>query len=202
MEPKERYWRWASVQDDNYLRSLIKSIPLPELLSRARSPYLDLIDKHGDINGVLAADMYLVLTGDMLTKVDMTSMAHSLEVRPPFLDAHLVKYVENLPSDMKIKGSDRKRVLRDAFRIHLPEELYTRPKQGFEVPLRRLFLGPLKSYIESEIINRDKIESAGLFRFPPIERLWTSIKTGGNAKEDWTLWALIAFVHSISKHPS
>ncbi len=200
LSPQERYWRWASVQDDDFLRSMIKTIPHKELLNKARSVYLERIDKYNDMNGVLSADMYLVLTGDMLTKVDMTSMAHSLEVRPPFLDIHLTDYVEKLPAEMKIKGSDRKRVLRDAFRKYLPEELYTRPKQGFEVPLRKLFIGPLKNYIEKEIVNREKIESSGLFRYPPIERLWNSVKSGGNTKEDWTLWALIVFIHCTNKY--
>jgi asparagine synthase (glutamine-hydrolysing) len=196
----ERYWRWASVQDDDFLQNLLKIIPTPELLTKTRMQYLEGISRNGDMNDVLNADMYLVLSGDMLTKVDMTSMAHSLEVRPPFLDSNLTNYVRNLKPGYKILGKERKKILRDAFKESLPKELYYRPKQGFEVPLRKLFVGPLKTYIESEIVNRKRIESNGLFRYPPIELLWKRIQLGENTKDDWTLWALIVFTQCLKKY--
>ncbi len=90
------------------------------------------------MNDILLTDMQLVLPNDMLTKVDLMSMANGLEVRSPFLDYELVNFTFSLPADYKIDSSLRKRVVQDSFRALLPAELYNRPKKGFEVPLLKV----------------------------------------------------------------
>ena len=89
--------------------------------------------------------MQIVLPGDMLVKADMMTMANSLEVRVPFLDHELVNYIFSLPAHYKIDKNARKKILKDTFRGMLPEELYNRPKHGFEVPLLKWFRGDLKT---------------------------------------------------------
>ena len=74
--------------------------------------------------------MRLVLPNDMLTKVDLMSMANSLEVRVPFLDYEVVNFAFSLPDSYKINANGRKRILRDAFRDFLPEALYNRRGYG------------------------------------------------------------------------
>ncbi len=107
--------------------------------------------------------MNLVLQNDMLRKVDAMSMANSLEVRTPFLDHNLVDFVFTLPSVYKINASMRKKILKDTFKNLLPNELYSRPKKGFEVPLLSWFQTELKSKITDEWLCDHFIEEQGIF---------------------------------------
>lgn len=88
---------------------------------------------------LLALDMRFNLPNDMLKKVDLASMQHGLEVRLPYLDSHLVSFALSLPEDLLLRGRSRKHVLKHAFRRHLPNEIFTRRKQGFLLPVRRWF---------------------------------------------------------------
>jgi asparagine synthase (glutamine-hydrolysing) len=143
--------------------------------------------------------MRLVLVGDMLTKVDMMSMANSLEVRVPFLDYTVVEYVFGLPAQYKTTPKHRKRILQDAARSILPAELYNRPKQGFEVPLAGWFTGSLRSYLEKEVLAPDYLRAQGLFDPQAVNNLWQAVLRGENGKEDWALWALVVFQHCYKK---
>ncbi|MEJ0032915.1 MAG: asparagine synthase-related protein [Bacteroidota bacterium] len=100
-----------------------------------RKEILATIPDNASINDELLTDMRLVLPNDMLMKVDIASMANSLEVRVPFLDFEVVNSCSRCPDDYKINGDMRKRVLQDAFKDILPAKLYKRPKKGFEVPM-------------------------------------------------------------------
>ena len=105
------------------------------------------------MNDILLSDMNLVLSNDMLTKVDLMSMANGLEVRVPFLDYEVVNFLFSLPSDYKINGRMRKRILQDSFRDILPRQLYNRPKKGFEVPLLKWFRNEMKSLITDDLLS-------------------------------------------------
>lgn len=96
------------------------------------------------LNDVLYMDMHFVLPNDMLVKVDMMSMANSLEVRVPFLDYELVNFAFTLPDSFKMDASNSKKILRETYRSQLPEALFNRPKHGFEVPLLKWFRTGLK----------------------------------------------------------
>lgn len=100
-------------------------------------------DSQQALNRILAFDLRHQLPADMLQKVDLASMMHSLEVRVPFLDRRLVEFVLPLPAKFKIHGGLRKRVLIDAHRDLLPGEVVERPKRGFEVPFGEYLRGPL-----------------------------------------------------------
>jgi len=115
--------------------------------------------------------MNLVLRNDMLTKVDLMSMANSLEVRTPFLDHNVVDFAFSLPDDYKINKSMKKRILQDAFRKYLPAEIYQRPKHGFEVPLLKWFKTDLKSMINDDLLNDEFIVSQGVFNLERIKFL-------------------------------
>ncbi len=181
-----RYTSWASVLDEQTVNSLLRN-PVQQY-------DLGLPSMQGGMNDVLRADFSLVLPSDMLTKVDRMSMAQSLEVRTPFLDYRVVDYVMGLPAEYKINATMRKRIVQDAFRSILPPELYNRPKQGFEVPVRGLLLHPnMQPRLNQFVRNRDYIEAQGLFNYNAIENLWQTIQARRNDKEDWTLWALVVF---------
>ncbi len=89
-------------------------------------------------------DLKTYLVGDINTKVDRASMAHSLEVREPLMDHPLVEWLATLPSSLKMHGQEGKCLLKKAMEPHLPHEVLYRPKMGFAVPLARWFRGPLR----------------------------------------------------------
>ncbi|MBP9079866.1 MAG: asparagine synthase (glutamine-hydrolyzing) [Flavobacteriales bacterium] len=115
------------------------------------------------LNGVLLADVASTLPNDMLHKVDLTSMAHGLEVRPPFLDRRVVELAFALPPDLKLRKGSGKHILRQTFGHLLPPVVMQRSKKGFEVPLRDLLLGPLAPLVD-EVLHPDAVAAAGLDR--------------------------------------
>ncbi len=196
----ERYWHWCSVLTDTERNALLQSSFHPQNRHEITQEYMHYIHAHTGIQDVLYADMHLTLQGDMLTKVDLMSMANSLEVRTPFLDYRVVDFAFQLPSESKIYGNYRKRIVQDTFRNILPPELYHRKKQGFEVPLRDFFTKELKSYIHKELLDKDWILEQGIFDFNALQNLYHTIEQGKNGKEDWTLWAVLVFNYWYKKY--
>jgi asparagine synthase (glutamine-hydrolysing) len=145
------------------------------------------------MNDVLRVDTTFVLPNDMLTKVDLMSMANSLEVRVPFLDYRLVNYIFSLPSDYKINGSMRKRLLQDSFQNILPSELYNRPKKGFEVPLLHWFKKDLKSMICNDLLDQDYIKEQGVFSPEIVENLVKQVYSSNPQDSPARIWGLICF---------
>ena len=113
------------------------------------------------MNGALLADVLSTLPNDMLHKVDLTSMAHALEVRTPFLDRRVVEFAFSLPAEAKLIKGSGKHILRETFGHLLPTTVMTRSKKGFEVPLLDLLRGPMASFVDATC-TRDLVESAGL----------------------------------------
>ena len=107
------------------------------------------------------ADLQIGLPADMLFKVDLTSMFHSLEVRVPLLSTDLVEYVAPLPIEYKIRGTRRKRILVDAFRDRLPEPVLSRKKMGFEVPVGEFLRNELREFY-TQTVTPDALTSLGL----------------------------------------
>jgi asparagine synthase (glutamine-hydrolysing) len=92
-------------------------------------------------------DFELILPGDLLVKMDIAAMTHSLEGRNPFLSKELLEFAPSLPDALKINGTTTKYLLRQLAKRHLPAELVTQPKRGFEVPLLRWITGDLKPMV-------------------------------------------------------
>jgi asparagine synthase (glutamine-hydrolysing) len=191
----ERYWNWCGYGDEAYLDSLCKQQGDKSELLRRKAEYTRFIGRTGDMNEVLLNDMHLVLPGDMLVKVDLMSMANSLEVRSPFLDYEVVDFAAGLPAEYKISGLGRKRIVQDAFRAILPPELYNRPKQGFEVPLLNWFRGELKGWIFEELLDKKFVEQQGLFNYDGISTLRKQLESNNPGDSTARLWALIVFQH-------
>ena len=155
---------------------------------------------HGHVDGkdfgdplslVQYLDFKTYLPGDILTKVDRASMAHSLEVRTPFLDYEFVEWVASLPSDVKLKGGEGKHLLKEALRPLLPEEVLFRKKMGFAVPLDVWFRGSLRSHI-LDVAGGRRLAECGLFEPATLQRLVTDHQSG---RRDYSapLWALMMF---------
>lgn len=129
------------------------------------------MDEGDPLNRILLFDLRHQLPADMLQKVDLAGMMHSLEVRVPFLDPQVVALATALPSAFKIDGGQRKRILVDAYRGHLPDEILDRSKQGFEVPIGEFLRGPLRPMFQ-DTVTRQAVESFGLLSFPAVERVY------------------------------
>lgn len=190
---KERYWDWAGIlSDDNAAKYILKTN------SDFETNKQSILGDHllsEDYNGVLIQDVNQVLVGDMLTKVDMNSMNNSLEVRVPFLDHNVVDFAFSIPAEFKIQKGIKKKILQETFRPDLPEELFKRPKHGFEVPLLKWFNGDLNAVITNEYLNKDFIESQGLFNSSETEKLLKKLKSSNPEDSAATTWAFIVFQH-------
>lgn len=197
LNSKERYWRWASLASTRQSLALLSEKSKQQLDEVAfEEKYATLtknISLNEHMNEVLLSDMQLVLPNDMLTKVDMMSMANSLEVRVPFLDVEVVNFIFSLPSDYKINLSMRKRILQDAFRDMLPSELYNRPKKGFEVPLLKWLRREMKSLITDDLLSKKMIEEQGIFNYSEIEKLKKQLFSANPGDVHARIWGLIVF---------
>ena len=196
----DRYWRWCSFLEENEAARLLAIQPDMDDFSRLKASITAPLVKESVINDVLMTDMLHVLRHDMLVKTDLMSMANSLEVRVPFLDYELVDYVFGLPSNYKVLGGMRKKILQDAFRPLLPEAIYNRPKHGFEVPLLRWMKTGLKDHIENDWLNDEFIAEQRIFDLTETKKLKTRLHSQSPGDVHATLWALIVFQHWWKKH--
>lgn len=126
---------------------------------------------HDDLlNRILAFDLQMSLPYDMLQKVDLASMMHSLEVRLPLLDPTVVDFAFSLPSHLKVRRGLRKRLLIETYRGLLPDAVLDRPKRGFEVPFAELVRGPLRS-LYHDVVTRRAVESFGVFDYDGLQQI-------------------------------
>jgi asparagine synthase (glutamine-hydrolysing) len=122
-------------------------------------------------------DMQTYLPGDILVKVDRMSMAHSLETRVPMLDHELVAFVNGIPPGMKLRGEERKHILKGAMEKVVPPGVLRRKKHGFAVPLRLWFKGDLKAFIR-EILFEERSAQRGYFNKKYLEVLFKEYEEG------------------------
>lgn len=188
MTPHERYWFLASLTNDP--SGMLKSLPDVEKIETFKRHFLA---ENPDFNDYLLADIQVLLPGDMLTKVDLMSMANALEVRVPFLDKDVVAFARSLPADFKVKGNQRKRIVQDAFKEILPSELYHRPKKGFEVPLLHWLKNELLADLDATLFNRDNLQAQGLFVPEEVMHLRSKLMSANPGDVHGSIWALYVF---------
>ncbi|MBS0507774.1 MAG: asparagine synthetase B, partial [Proteobacteria bacterium] len=131
------------------------------------------------------------LIGDINTKVDRASMAHSLEVREPLMDHLLVEWLATLPSDYKIRGGQGKAMFKQAFEPALPHDLLYRPKMGFSVPLAAWLRGPLKARVRQALLG-ERLQDCGYFNQATVARLIDE-HNSGLRDHATALWMLLMF---------
>lgn len=141
------------------------------------------------LNRYLWTDQLNYLPDDILYKCDRMSMAHSLEVRPPFLDHRIVEFAARLPESLKMHGSTLKFVLRELMRDKLPQSILTRKKQGFDIPVHDWLRTSLRQLL-LETVNRDAVEHTGLLQWGPIQRLMDA-HLSRRANFGYHLWGLL-----------
>ncbi len=190
----ERYWRWCSITGEKDANRLLNDNILNENYGSRKNSCLKIFQNPpNNINKTLYADMKLVLPYDMLTKVDLMSMANSLEVRVPFLDHNLVNFVMSLPGNFKIDRKNRKKILKDTFSYLLPAEILNRTKQGFEVPLLKWFRKELSGFINDDVLNENFIIEQNIFNLLEIKKLKKKLHSLNPAETPARIWGLIVF---------
>ena len=136
-------------------------------------------------------DLKTYLVGDINTKVDRASMAHSLEVREPLMDHPLVEWLATLPSSLKMRAGEGKWLLKRSMHSRLPADLLYRPKMGFSVPLAKWLRGPLRDRLRSTLLG-DRLAATGYFDHRSLRELVDAHQSG---RRDYSspLWALLMF---------
>lgn len=143
-------------------------------------------------------DLKTYLVGDINTKVDRASMAHSLEVREPLMDHELVEWLATLDSAKKIRGQEGKFLLKKAMEPLLPDDVLYRPKMGFAVPLARWFRGPLKQRVQDSILGA-RLADTGWFNRDYLQHLVSAHNNGSRdySASIWTLLMFEAFLRNV-----
>lgn len=141
------------------------------------------------VDACMAVDVQSYLPYDLLVKVDITSMATSLEGRSPFLDHEVMEFAAKLPVDLKLRGKTSKYLPKTAFQDLLPRENVYRPKMGFGVPVGDWFRGPLKDLVRDALLS-DKAGQRGYFQQSELNRLLTEHQEG-RADHAFRLWSLL-----------
>jgi asparagine synthase (glutamine-hydrolysing) len=136
-------------------------------------------------------DLKTYLPGDILVKVDRTGMAHSLEVRMPFLDHTFVDWAARLPARTKLRGGNSKLVLKEALKGRVPKPIFDRPKMGFSIPLADWLRGPFRPRLESAIAGA-LLNGCGWFEPAALARL-SAAHQSGRSDHSAELWALLMF---------
>ena len=143
-------------------------------------------------------DMKTYLVGDILTKVDRASMAHSLEVRVPLLDHKFVEWISGLPPQMKLKGTEGKYIFKKSLEPYLSQDILYRKKMGFGVPLASWFRGPLKEKVNTAILG-EKLASTGMFNQKYLKHLVDQHQSGVRdySAPIWSLLMFESFLHRL-----
>ena len=191
--PIERYMNWIQIfgeasRLDLYQESFIEQLP-------DRNPVNFLGDawrnagKRDLLSCASAADLQTYMPCDLMTKVDIASMAHSLEARQPMLDYRLVEWASTLPSHLKLRGKKGKRLLMDTYYDLLPKEIWHRPKMGFGVPIAKWFRTTLRDRTYDALLGSDA-KCHQYFRLEAIASL-VEEHMSGRGNQAYRLWNLL-----------
>jgi asparagine synthase (glutamine-hydrolysing) len=193
MEATRRYAQWISTFDESrraalyseeFLARLPESDPLDFLTAAfARSAARD------RVTSTMLTDLVTYLPGDLMTKVDIASMAVGLECRMPWLDHRVVELAAAMPLRLKYRRGHGKWILRQAFGELIPSEIFRRGKMGFGVPLEHWFRGELKA-LAHEVLLDPRTADRGYFRPAAIKRLLAEHVTA-RFNHAHRLWALL-----------
>ena len=190
---RERHYNWVSIFRDNEKGDLFSDLFKSEIKDRDSFSYLDnafnRCKSKDMVDLVMSTDIMTNLLDDLLVKMDIATMANSLEGRSPFLDHKMMEFCAAMPSNMKIKGTKLKYIIKKALSLVLPKEILSRGKMGFGVPLDSWFRGELKGY-SHEILLSDKCIKRGYFKRDALKRILDEHcagKVNGGAR----IWSLL-----------
>ena len=193
LPPVERYLRWVSVFDAQAKDELYTAEFRRETAGHGAGewlgPWFARANGAGVVDASLLADTMTYLPNDLLVKVDIASMAVSLEARSPFLDHHVIEFAASLPEGLKLRRLTTKYLLKRALRGLLPRENLTRGKMGFGVPVGHWLRGPMQGFLREQLLS-DKAASRGLLRAEAVRRL-VELHARGERDLGNQLWTLL-----------
>ncbi len=189
----ERYLRWVSVFDADAKQDLYaenfrhetENMHAAELLD----PWFTRANGAGIVDAALLTDIMTYLPNDLLVKVDIATMAVSLEARSPFLDHHVIEFAASLPEKLKLRGLTTKYLLKRVLKQLLPAENLSRRKMGFGIPIGHWFRGKLQQFLRETLLS-EKALNRGLFKPDRVKRL---VELHTRAERDYSaqLWTLL-----------
>lgn len=202
----------ATSGEEGYARSL--AVTSPELRDtlytpdfrrlrgeyRAEQPFVDLMRNapaRSGLDRAQYADLKFYLPGDILTKVDRTSMAVSLEAREPLLDHRLIEFGAHLPENMRVRGTTGKWLVKDTMRRYLPEDVLFRQKMGFVTPIAQWLRGPLANEARG-LASNGALARTGWFEATQIDTL-AEAHIAGRADHSRLIWQLLMLRKSLER---
>jgi len=190
---RERHYNWVTIFRDSEKKSLFSDEFNKEISGRNSFNYLDkAFNECGSkdiVDLVMSTDIKTNLLDDLLIKMDIATMANSLEGRSPFLDHKMMEFCAAMPSAMKIKGTKLKYILKKALSKALPKEILSRGKMGFGVPLDAWFRKELKDYSYG-ILMSDNCVNRGYFKKEAIKKLLDE-HVAARANNGARIWSLL-----------
>lgn len=192
---EDAYLSWISYFSDEDKQNLYSKGVKASLKDKEKDFYIhDLIEESDGfdiVEKIMSADIKSYLPEDLLVKVDIATMANSLEGRSPFLDHILMEFAASLPLEYKLNAFDSKHILKEAFKEDIPISFLNRRKKGFGIPVGRWFSGELKGFVQDLLMGKTSLKR-DLFYKDYIRRI---LDEHQNGIEDHTnkIWALLSF---------
>ena len=195
LEPRRRYLKWISIFDDERRNELLTPEFRHRLAGHDSGEFLNeayqVCPDRDFVTQTTCADVLTYLPCDILTKVDIASMAYALESRSPFLDHHVVDLAARMPIEWKIQGRKGKKILIETFADLLPPRIQSRAKMGFGVPLDHWFRGELAPLLNDILLSAKSLDR-GFFE-PLVVRRMVDEHVRGTWDHSYRLWSLLVF---------
>jgi asparagine synthase (glutamine-hydrolysing) len=188
LTPIRAHTYWNGTFSEAEKQSLLRS-PLPSSFDQILDEVARLPTSKNPLASFLWMDQKYYLADDILTKSDRMSMAHSVEVRPPFLDHRIVEFAATLPACLKIRGTQHKFILKQLMKDKLPDSIIRRKKIGFDIPAHEWLRGPLRNLL-TDTLRAGAIEYADLFRSEVILKFFR-LHLDRKANIGYHLWGLL-----------
>jgi asparagine synthase (glutamine-hydrolysing) len=191
--PVQRYLRWVSAFDEQAKLNLYSDAFRHETAAFSTigfiEPWFAKANGAGIVDASLLTDTMTYLPNDLLVKMDIASMAVSLEARSPFLDHHLMEFAASLPEHLKLRGMTTKYLLKRILKKFVPEENLRRAKMGFGIPIGQWFRGSMQTFLRETLLS-EKALSRGLFDRDKVRQMIDQ-HVKHKRDHDSRLWSLL-----------
>jgi len=189
----ERYFSWVSAFNGNSKTELYTRDFTASVSGQNASALLDRwfteANGTGTLDATLLTDQMTYLPNDLLVKVDIATMANSLEARSPFLDHKLIEFAASLPENIKMHGFETKSLLKKVAARLVPKEVIYRRKMGFGVPIGKWFRGEMKDFVRGVLVS-EKSMKRGIVK-PEILEKYVNEHTSASRDHSFQLWTLL-----------
>ena len=189
----ERYFRWMSTFNRDAKRGFYTPEFEASIAGQDPSSILDrwfaTANGAGTLDATLLTDQMTYLPNDLLVKVDIASMANSLEARSPFLDHNLIEFAASLPENLKMRGLETKSLLKKVAARLVPKDVIYRRKMGFGVPVGRWFRGEMKDFVRGVLLSEKSLKR-GVVR-PDVIQKYVNEHASSERDHAFQIWTLL-----------